>query len=85
MGVWPPAVGLQGLAPNHPILRCLISLVVILRASLARSGREGHIWPQPRGRIPMPMAGAKQAVGTYQESCPLGVLELSTSMNLTSI
>ena len=23
--------------------------------------------------------------GTYQESCPLGVLELSTSLNLTSI
>jgi hypothetical protein len=23
--------------------------------------------------------------GTYQESCPLGVLELSTTMNLTSI
>ena len=27
----------------------------------------------------------KRLGGTYQESCPLGVLELSTSMNLTSI
>jgi hypothetical protein len=27
----------------------------------------------------------KSAAGTYQESCPLGVLELRTSMHLTSI
>jgi hypothetical protein len=31
------------------------------------------------------LSGVEIASGTYQESCPLGVLELSTFLKLTSI
>ena len=34
---------------------------------------------------PRPSGSEKLAGGTYQESCPLGVLELRTSMQLTTI
>jgi hypothetical protein len=38
MGVWPPGAGLQGQAPNHPMLLRLRAAVVSVGASLPRSG-----------------------------------------------
>jgi hypothetical protein len=38
MGVWPPGAGLQGQAPNHPMLLRLKGAVVSVGASLPRSG-----------------------------------------------
>jgi hypothetical protein len=38
MGVWPPGAGLQGQAPNHPMLLRLRGVVVSVGASLPRSG-----------------------------------------------
>ena len=52
MGVWPPSAGLQGQAPNHPMLKRLKSVTMRVGASIPRNGLGESVGlPRFRGQV----------------------------------